>query len=116
MPQLKNQVFINNITDPLTGNQVKKIFQTKISKIGRIVEPMVWEYYKNRANMSVEEAYKKFIGYKLKIIFFNDPIIHVLDNGHDEKLIKDAENAAKSKAIREESNDQDLIQNVNKML
>ena len=116
MPQLKNQVFIDNITDPLTGNQVKKIFQTKISKIGRIVEPMVWEYYKNRANMSVEEAYKKYKGYKLKIIFFNDPIIHVLDNGYAEKIELDALNAQKSKEVKEQTIEQGFIQDVNKML
>jgi hypothetical protein len=81
MPELKNPIFVANITDPLTQKQVKKIYQVKISKIGRIVEPMVWEYYSNRANMSIEQVYTKFHGYKLKIIFFNDPVIYEIDNG-----------------------------------
>ena len=81
MPELKNPVFVANITDPLTQKQVKKIYQVKMSKIGRIVEPMVWEYYSNRANMSIEQVYAQFHGYKLKIIFFNDPIIYEIDNG-----------------------------------
>jgi hypothetical protein len=79
MPELKNQTFINNITDPKTGKQVKKIYQMKISKIGRLVEPMVWEYYKNRANMSISDIYKKYKGYQLKMIFFGDPIIYTVN-------------------------------------
>jgi hypothetical protein len=83
MPDLKNQKFINNITDPRTGKQVKKIYQMKLTKLNRIVEPMVWEYYKNRANMSIEDIYKKYNGYKLKIIFFGDPIIYEVENGEN---------------------------------
>lgn len=79
MPNLKNEIFIKNIIDPKTGKQVKKIYQIKLSKLNRIVEPMVWEYYKNRGNMSVEEIYKKFNGYQLKFIYFNDPIIYTID-------------------------------------
>ncbi len=80
MPELKNETFIKNITDPRTGKQVKKIYQIKLSKLNRIVEPMVWEYYKNRANTSIGDIYKKFNGYQLKIIFFNDPNIYVVDS------------------------------------
>ena len=79
MPVLKNETFIANITDPRTGRQVKKIYQIKVSKLGRLVEPLVWEYYKNRANMSVGEIYKKFNGYQLKFIYFGDPVIHTID-------------------------------------
>ena len=79
MPQLKNQTFINNITDPITGKQIKKIFQIKISKLDKIVEPMVWEYFKNRNNTSISQIYKKYHGYQLKIIFFNDPVIHIFN-------------------------------------
>ena len=80
MPTLKNQVFIDNIIDPNTGKQVKKIYQIKLSKINRIVEPMVWEYYRNRGNTSINDIYKKYKGYKLKIIYFNDPTIYTVDN------------------------------------
>jgi len=73
---LKNPIFISNITDPLTNKYVKKIYHVKISKLNRIVEPMVWEYYKNRGNMSIQEVYNKFKGSKVKIIFFNDPVIY----------------------------------------
>lgn len=79
MPNLKNETFIQNITDPNTGKQVKKIYQIKLSKLNRYVEPMVWEYYKNRANTSVGDIYKKFKGYQLKIIYFNDPVIYTIN-------------------------------------
>jgi hypothetical protein len=45
MPELKNETFIKNIVDPRTGKQVKKIYQIKVSKLNRLVEPFVWEYY-----------------------------------------------------------------------
>lgn len=77
---LKNPTFIANIKDPNTGKYVKKIYQVKISKIGRTIEPLVWEYYKNRANMSIESTFKKYKGFKLKIIYFDDPLIYEIDN------------------------------------
>jgi hypothetical protein len=80
MTELKNEKFIANITDPKTNKRVKKIYQIKKSKLDRIIEPMVWEYYKNRANMSVDEVYKKYKGYKLKMIFFGDPMIYTIEN------------------------------------
>lgn len=80
MPELKNELFLNNINDPKTNKQVKKIFQIKTSKLGRIVKPMVWEYYKNRSNMSIQEVYNKFKGSNLQIIYFNDPLIYTIEN------------------------------------
>lgn len=97
MPELKNPIFIKNITDPRTGKQVKKIYQIKVSKINRIVEPMVWEYYKNRANTSVEEIYQKFNGYQLKFIFFNDPVIYTVDTIEPDKL---PENLPKNSTLK----------------
>ena len=79
---MSNQVFINNSTDPRTGKQVKKIYHMEMSKINRLVVPLVWQYYKNRGNMSVEQVYKKFKGKglnKLQMIFFNDPVIYEVE-------------------------------------
>lgn len=83
MLNIKNPIFIKNITDPITDKYVKKIYYMEMSKMDRLVEPLVWEYYKNRANMSVGEVYKQFKGKglkKLKIIFFNDPVIYEIEN------------------------------------
>lgn len=92
MPELKNETFIKNITDPRTGRQVKKIYQIKLSKLNRIVEPMVWEYYKNRANTSVTKIYNKFNGYQLKFIFFNDPTIYTVDTIDPNELVDNLPN------------------------
>ena len=76
--------FIKNSTDPKTGKQVKKIYQIKKSKLNRILEPLVWEYYKNRANTSVESIYKKYNGYQLKFIYFSDPVIYTVNTNNYE--------------------------------
>ncbi len=83
MFNIKNPIFLKNTTDPKTNKYVKKIYYMEMSKIDRLVESLVWEYYKNRANMSVGDVYKKFKGKglkKLKIIFFNDPVIYEIEN------------------------------------
>lgn len=77
---LKNPTFIANIKDPKTNKYVKKIYQVKTSKIGRTIEPLVWEYYKNRGTMSVEDTYKKYKGFTLKMIYFDDPLIYEIVN------------------------------------
>jgi len=82
MPQLKNETFIKNITDPRTGKQVKKIFHMKMSKLNRLVEPMVWEYFRDRGRTSIQEIYNKFKEKglnKLKIIFFGEPTIYEIN-------------------------------------
>ena len=53
--KLKNPLFIKNITDPRTGKYVKEIYHMKMSKLDRLVEPMVWNYYRNRADKIVDE-------------------------------------------------------------
>ena len=105
MPELKNETFIKNITDPKTGKQVKKIYQIKVSKLDRLVEPLVWEYYKNRGNMSVEEIYKKFNGYQLKFIFFGDPVIYTINTVDDNEVFDNLPNNSTLKKLRENIND-----------
>jgi hypothetical protein len=97
MPELKNETFLKNITDPRTGKQVKKIFQIKLSKLNRIVKPMIWEYYKNRANTSVIDIYKKFNGYQLNFIFFNDPNIYTVDTIGENEIV---DNLPKNSTLR----------------
>jgi hypothetical protein len=104
MPELKNETFIANITDPRTGRQVKKIYQIKVSKIGRLVEPMVWEYYKNRANMSVGDIYKKFNGYQLKFIYFGDPVIYKIDTLTTEQVEQNT-NLPKNSTLKKKDTD-----------
>jgi len=100
MPELKNETFIKNITDPRTGRQVKKIYQIKVSKLDRLVEPLVWEYYKNRANTSVESIYKKFNGYQLKFIYFADPVIYTVDTVGPNEIVDNLPNNSTLKKLR----------------
>ena len=100
MPELKNETFIKNITDPRTGRQVKKIYQIKVSELDRLVEPLVWEYYKNRTNTSVESIYKKFNGYQLKFIFFADPVIYTIDTVGANEVFDNLPNNSTLKKLR----------------
>jgi hypothetical protein len=39
---------------------VSSIRLIKTSKLGRKVTPMIWEYYKNRGNLDVNQVIKKY--------------------------------------------------------
>jgi hypothetical protein len=103
MPELKNETFIKNIVDPKTGKQVKKIYQIKVSKLNRLVEPLVWEYYKNRANTSISDIYKKFNGYQLKFIYFGDPVIHTVNTIDNYEQVDNLPNNSTLKKLREKN-------------
>lgn len=107
MPELKNELFMKNILDPRTGRQVKKIYQMKLSKLDRLVKPMVWEYFKNRGNMPVADVYIKYRGYQLKFIYFNDPIIYTVNTVEPE-----TENLPKNSTMRkkEEPNEETKVE------
>ena len=103
MPELKNETFIKNIVDPRTGKQVKKIYQITVSKLNRLVEPLVWEYYKNRANTSISDIYKKFNGYQLKFIYFGDPVIHTVNTIDNYEQVDNLPNNSTLKKLREKN-------------
>ncbi len=58
--KIKNKTFKNNIVDIETKQIVSSIRLVKTSKLGRKVTPMVWEYYKNRANLDVNKIIKDY--------------------------------------------------------
>jgi hypothetical protein len=68
--------------------------------LDRLVEPLVWEYYKNRANTSVESIYKKFNGYQLKFIFFGDPVIYTIDTVGANEVFDNLPNNSTLKKLR----------------
>jgi hypothetical protein len=67
----------------------------KVSKLNRIVEPMVWEYYRHRGSMPVSDVYIKFRGYQLKFIYFNDPVIYTVNT-----VEEDAENIPNNSTLK----------------
>ena len=81
MDNLKNPVFIQNITDPTNGKYVKEIRVKKQMKdtqfkTDRFKYDMVWQYYRDRSRTAVGDVYKKYKGKELKIIYSGDPVIY----------------------------------------
>ena len=57
--KIKNKIFKNNILDLEESKIVSSIRLLKTSKLGRLVQPMVWEYYRHRGNLDVNQIIKK---------------------------------------------------------
>lgn len=60
LSQIKNMTFKNNVFDCDAKKIVSSVRLVKISKIGRKLTPMVWEYYKNRANLDINQVIKQY--------------------------------------------------------
>ena len=58
--QIKNPTFKNNVFDYGEKKLVSSVRLVKISKLGRKLTPMVWEYYKNRANLDINQVIKQY--------------------------------------------------------
>ena len=58
--KIKNIIFKNNIFDIEKYQIVSSIRLIKTSKLGRIVQPMVWEYYRHRGNLDVNQIIKQY--------------------------------------------------------
>ena len=58
--KIKNQTFKNNIIDIEEKKIVSSVRLVKTSKLGRKVTPMVWEYYKNRGNLDINQIIKQY--------------------------------------------------------
>ena len=86
-----NELYLDNITDPRTTKLVKSIYLLKIFKEHSeksndflVKEPkvskiLVWEYFRNRNNMPIQEVYDKYKdeGLKqLRFTFFNDNLVY----------------------------------------
>ena len=57
---IKNITFKNNVFDIEKKMIVSSIRLVKNSKLGRKITPMVWEYYKNRGNLDVNQIIKQY--------------------------------------------------------
>lgn len=58
--QIKNTTFKNNVFDYGEKKLVSSVRLVKTSKLGRKLTPMVWEYYKNRANLDINQLIKQY--------------------------------------------------------
>jgi hypothetical protein len=58
--KINNITFKNNIVDVENKLIVSSVRLIKTSKLGRKVTPMIWEYYKNRGNLDVNQIIKQY--------------------------------------------------------
>lgn len=58
--QIKNITFKNNVFDYNEKKLVSSVRLVKTSKLGRKLTPMIWEYYKNRANQDINQIIKQY--------------------------------------------------------
>jgi len=58
--QIKNTTFKNNVFDYGEKKLVSSVRLVKTSKLGRKLTPMIWEYYKNRANLDINQVIKQY--------------------------------------------------------
>lgn len=58
--QIKNTTFKNNVFDYGEKKLVSSVRLIKTSKLGRKLTPMVWQYYKNRANLDINQVIKQY--------------------------------------------------------
>ena len=58
--QIKNPTFKNNVFDYGEKKLVSSVRLVKTSKLGRKLTPMLWEYYKNRANLDINQVIKQY--------------------------------------------------------
>lgn len=57
---IKNMTFKNNVFDYGEKKLVSSVRLVKTSKLGRKLTPMIWEYYKNRANLDINQIIKQY--------------------------------------------------------
>jgi hypothetical protein len=60
LAEIKNITFKNNVFDYGEKKLVSSVRLIKTSKLGRKLTPMVWEYYKNRANLDINHIIKQY--------------------------------------------------------
>ena len=78
--KIKNLTFKNNVIDIEKKMIVSSVRLNKISKLGHKLTPLVWEYYKNRGNVDVNQVIKQYgknnliINYSIKTPIKNSNI------------------------------------------
>lgn len=80
MANLKNPVFINNSTDE-SGQMVSSVYAKKVSKLGKDVWYMVWQYYRHRGKLDVKKVIKEHKDHELRINY------KIFSNNSTEKVI-----------------------------
>jgi hypothetical protein len=89
--EIKDPVIILNTTDTTNGKIVNSVWAYKITKIGREKRDMVWQYYRHRRKLNVNDViYKKYKDVKLIVIYSGDGKQHLKDGRTEEQKERDA--------------------------
>lgn len=73
LSQIKNITFKNNVFDCGEKKLVSSVRLVKTSKLGKKLTPLIWEYYKNRANLDINQIIKQYGREKLIINYSIPP-------------------------------------------
>jgi hypothetical protein len=57
---MKNQVFMENVFDLDKKLVVNSIYLNKITKLGRSMSTMVWQYFRHRGKLNVNKLIKQY--------------------------------------------------------
>jgi hypothetical protein len=57
---MKNQVFMENVFDLDKKLVVNSIYLNKITKLGRSMSTMVWQYFRHRSKLNVNKLIKQY--------------------------------------------------------
>jgi hypothetical protein len=58
--EINNPVFKKNVTDLTNDKIVKSIYLKKKSKMDREMQTLVWQYYRHRKSLNVNDVIKKY--------------------------------------------------------
>ena len=57
---IKNPIFMENIYDTEKKQIVNSLYLNKITKMGRQMSTMVWQYYRHRGKLNVNKVIKQY--------------------------------------------------------
>jgi hypothetical protein len=106
--KINNITFKNNIVDVENKLIVSSVRLIKTSKLGRKVTPMIWEYYKNRGNLDVNQIIKQYGRDSLIINYSLCPKTKTQTHPHPctdtIEIVMENENDNKDKSVVKEDN------------
>jgi hypothetical protein len=76
--EINNPIFKKNVTDSTNEKIVKSIYLKKKSKMDREMQTLVWQYYRHRKSLNVNDVIKKY-GRESLVINYSIPNKRTID-------------------------------------
>ena len=83
--EINNPVFKKNVTDLTNEKIVKSIYLKKKSKMDREMQTLVWQYYRHRKSLNVNDVIKKY-GRESLVINYSIPNKKTTDKVDSESI------------------------------